>query len=238
MKNHYLILVVICSANFLLAQNQIFTIYHDKVALQKDVENLIELFSNDLKKIEPTISFDIKSRVNTTPYLIYYDGKTEVNLPFWGEVIPEQKEFFNQISGSQEKGKEIFGLFFNGFYIPHELGHALEHAKEGHVENGYKSEYFANVVAILWWRKQGKEKELKKCYDYTREILKKLPNPTPEGQTMEQYFTENYHAATQDPAVYGVLQFSQFIKIYEDKTLPDFDRFILNYMNQMTKPKK
>jgi len=237
MKNILLNLVIFCSANLLIAQNQIFKTYQDKVALQKDAKNLVELFANDLKKIEPTISFDIKSRINTTPYLIYYDGKNEVSLPYWEEVIPPLKQFITQVSGSEEKGKEVFGLFFNGFYIPHELGHALQDIREGDFENGYESEYFANAVAILWWRKQGKEKELKKCYEYTKEILKKLPNPIPEGQTMEKYFFENYRSATQDPAVYGFLQFTQFIKIYEDKSLPDFDTFILNYMNQMTKTK-
>jgi len=235
MKNILLILVIFCGANLLIAQNQIFKTYQDKVALQKDAENLVELFTNDLKKIEPTISFDIKSRINTTPYLIYYDGKNEVSLPYWEEVIPPLKQFLTQVSGSEEKGKEVFGLFFNGFYIPHELGHALEHAKAGDVENGYESEYFANTIAILWWRKQGKEKELKKCYEYTKEIIKKLPNPIPEGQTMEQYFSENYRAATQDPAVYGFFQFTQFIKVYEDKTLPDFDTFVSNYLQSNSK---
>ena len=238
MKNILLILVIFCSANLLIAQNQIFKTYQDKVALQKDAENLIELFTNDLKKIEPTISFDIKTRINTTPYLIYYDGKNEVSLPYWGEVIPPLKQFLTQVSGSEEKGKEVFGLFFNGFYIPHELGHALQEKTEGGIENGYESEYFANTIAILWWRKQGKENDLKKCYEYTKEILKKLPNPVPEGKTKEQYFSENYRVATQDPNVYGWMQFSQFVNIYEDQTLPDFDTFVSDYIKNTQKTKK
>lgn len=238
MKNYILILIIICNTNFLFAQNKIFTTYNDTVALKKDAETLVKTFTQDLKKIQSEISFDIKTCIRTTPYLIYYDGSSivkKVNLPFWEEVIQPLKSFMNQVSGSEEKGKEVFGLFFNGFYIPHELGHALEHQTEGKVENGYESEYFANVVAILWWRKQGKEKELKKCYEYTKEILKKLPNPVPAGQTNEQYFGENYRVATQDPNVYGFLQFSQFVKIYEDKSLPDFDVYVSDYLKKMKK---
>ena len=33
--------------------------------------------------------------VNTTPFLVYYDGKEKtVNLPFWDEVIPQNQEYF------------------------------------------------------------------------------------------------------------------------------------------------
>lgn len=236
MKNFRLsTLIVIIFTNFIFAQNKIFTTYNDTVALKKDAETLVKTFTKDVKKIQPNLSFDIKARINTTPYLIYYDGKDGVSLPFWEEVIPPIRGFLTQVSGSEEKGKEVFGLFFNGFYLPHELGHALQEKAEGDIENGYESEYFANTAAILWWRKQGKEKELKKCYDYTKEIIKKLPNPVPEGQTKEKYFTENYRAATQNPNVYGWMQFIQFIKIYEDKSLPDFDTFVANYLKSSSK---
>lgn len=242
MKNSYLTtLIVIFCTNFLFAQNKIFTTYSDTVALKKDAEILVKTFTQDVKKMKPDLVFDIKTYVKTTPYLIYYDGSTavkKVNLPFWNEVIPPLKSFMTQVSGSEEKGKEVFGLFFNGFYIPHELGHALEHQIKGKIDNGYESEYFANIVAILWWRKQGKENDLKKCYEYTKEILKKLPNPVPEGKTKEQYFSENYRAATQDPNVYGWMQFSQFVKIYEDQTLPDFDTFVSDYIKNIQKTKK
>jgi len=234
MKNSCLAIVftIFCS-NFLFAQNKIFTTYNDTIMLQHDAQNLLQTFTKDVKKINPDILFDIKCKINTTPYMIYYDGSGMVNLPYWDDVIPPLKTFLTQVSGSEEKGKDVFGLFFNGFYIPHELGHALEHKVGSNIENGYESEYFANVVAMLWWRKQGKETELKKCYEYVQDILNKLPNPVPEGQSESQYFKENYRAATQNPTVYGYLQFSQFKKIYEDKTLPNFDAFVSDFIKNI-----
>ena len=54
----------------------------------------------------------------------------------------------------------------------------------------------------------------------------KLPNPVPKGSTIEEYFSKNYEEASANPYVYGYMQFKQFIEIYEDKNLPDFDTFI------------
>lgn len=99
--------------------------------------------------------------------------------------------------------------------------------------NGEKISHI--TISILWWRKQGKLEELKKCYDYTKEIIKKLSNPVPKGQTKEQFFGENYEVASQDPNVYGWMQFTQFIKIYEDESLPDFDTFVSYYMKKKKK---
>ena len=33
-----------------------------------------------------------------------------------------------QILDNTIDGKKVFGIFFNGFYLPHELGHALQYA--------------------------------------------------------------------------------------------------------------
>jgi len=53
--------------------------------------------------------------VNTTPYLIFFDGKNRVTIPIWGQVLPELKDFTKEVTGSEEEGKRMFGLFFNGF---------------------------------------------------------------------------------------------------------------------------
>ena len=50
--------------------------------------------------------------------------------------------------------------------------------------------------------------------------------------TIEEYFTKNYFKATEDPYNYGYMQFKQFIEIYEDKSLPDFDSFIKSYLQK------
>jgi hypothetical protein len=60
----------------------------------------------------------------------------------------------------------------------------------------------------------------------------KLPNPVPANMSEEEYFTKNYEQASQNPYIYGYMQFRQFMQIYEDKSLPDFDVFIKNYLSK------
>ena len=125
--------------------------------------------------------------------------------------------------------KKHLAYFFNGFYLPHELAHALQATTEFIIEGSYENEYFANTVAILWWRKHGREKELEQCYKSAKAIFAKLPNPIPAGITIENYFRDNCDKAGQNPFVYGFMQFKQFVLIYEDKKLLDFDTFIKEY---------
>lgn len=234
MKKSLFLIAMLCSTIHMVGQKGWFTLYQDSTMLVKDAEKITTAFKNDIKRLSPATKFEIKAVLKTTPYLIYYDERgLTANLPIWDQVIPEQKSFFYEVAGGEAEGKEIFGLFFNGFYLPHELAHAFQDAtSKTEVALSYQNEYLANTMAILWWRKQLKEGDLQKCYEYAKKIAAKLPNPVPEDMTEEAFFTKNYQAASQNPYVYGYMQFRQFIKIYEDKSLPDFDTFIKTYLKQ------
>jgi hypothetical protein len=235
MKKTALLFALLLSS-ILFGQEKWFTTYQDSIALVSDANEVTNLFTKDLKKLAPQLQFEIKTILNTTPYLIFF-YKDAANIPLWEQVIPEQKQFFYQLAGSELEGKKMFGLFFNGFYLPHELGHAFEYKLYGEIKGSYESEYFANTVAILWWKKQKRHADLKSCYEAAKKMWSQLPNPVPEGQTIEAYFSENYEKATQDPFVYGYLQFKQFIDIYETKNLLDFDAFIKNEFEKKSKKK-
>lgn len=229
-----LLLIVFISLDYLsFAQQNWFDTYSDSTNLVKDAQMISARFLKDVKALVLEMKFEVSTIHNTTPYLIYYDENSKTaNLPLWSEVIPDQQKFFYSLTGSEAKGKEAFGLFFNGFYLPHELGHALQSEMESGIIGSYENEYFANIVAMLWWKKIGRGNDLKRCYETAKLIWSKLPNPVPEGKTIEAYFTENYNEAGSDPYVYGYMQFKQFIQIYEDKTLPEFDEFVMNYIKK------
>jgi len=232
MKKTFALIALVLMSNIMHAQkNNWFRLYDDSTALVKDGNTIKDKFIGDIKKINPAIAFNVPVILNTTPALIYYNDQV-VNLPLWTQVIPGIREWMGQIAGGNSRAEDFFGLFFNGFYLPHELGHALQHVVEGATKGSYQNEYFANTVAMLWWRKQGKDKELKQCYDYAKSIKTQLSNPVPEGKSIEDFFTENYEQATMDPSVYGYMQFTQFIEIYENNKLPDFDAFIKGYMDK------
>jgi len=235
MKKNILFLILVLVVQFATAQKNWFTTYPDSVALAKDANEISDRFVKDLLRINPKLVLKAKTIVHTTPYLIFVNGPVNdktVHLPLWSQVIPEQQHFFNEVAGGTDKGKLAFGLFFNGFYLPHELGHALQDIVKGELVGSYENEYFANEVAMLWWRKTGREKELKQCYAMAKEIWNKLPNPVPAGISIEDYFRDNYQKAASDPYVYGYMQFKQFIQIYEDHNLPDFDTYVKNYIKK------
>lgn len=235
MKKYIFLIAILCSTGHLFAQKEWFSLYVDSTKLVNDAKIITTDFENDIKTISPTTKFSIKSVLNTTPYLIYYNNiRMTANLPIWEQVIPQQKNFFYEVAGSEEEGKKAFGLFFNGFYLPHELGHAFQDAtNDGEIGLSYQNEYLANTIAILWWRKHKRNEDLKLCYEYAKKIWSTLPNPVPENMNEEEYFTKNYQEATKNPYVYGYMQFKQFIQIYEDKSLPEFDIFIKKYLKKI-----
>ena len=211
------------------AQSKWFTLYQDSVALVKDATILSEKFKKDVYKFKKDNKFTTTTILNTTPYLIFFDGQNKVNIPLWSQVLPELKTFTKEVTGSEEEGKRMFGLFFNGFYLIHEYGHAYQETyNRASSKPSYQNEYLANTIAMLYWRKVGKKKELKQCYELAKKMFAKLPNPVPKGISKEEYFTKNYEEATKNPSVYAYMQFGQYIEIYEDKNLPDFNRYMKN----------
>ena len=212
-------------------QKKLFHLYHDSASLVNDANNQIADFVAKVNAIQPVFTSKPLAVLNTKPYLIFYSPKgNQVNLPIWHQVMQQQKEFFTKLAGSEKEGEKVFALFFNGFYLPHELGHSLQSAANKKEANQYRNEYFANQVAILYWKKAKRKKELKQCYRYAKRLVSQLKDPVPEGEDPIKYFTDNYKELGADPYKYGYFQFKQFVQIFEDKTLPGFDGFIRKYL--------
>ena len=230
MKKHTLLLIFSLGFMQINAQSKWFSVYNDSAALVTDAHKIVTDMTAQIKAARPLVPFGQNKAIkNTTPYLIYVDLEVgTVNLPFWEEVIPPQKQFFAEVSGGEKQGKDVFGLFFNGFYLAHELGHSFSYSAGKNFDNSYDSEYDANVIAILFWKQHEKSK-LKKCYKYALKMLKTLKNPVPENENYKEYITKHYEELSSDPYKYGYIQFSQFVEIYRNKTLPDFDTYIKNY---------
>lgn len=229
MKHMILSLYVLCFTMLATAQNQWFSTYRDSTTLVNDANAMIQKMSDHVLKVNPKINLHQNIAIkNTTPYLIFIDSST-VHLPLWEEVIEPQKQFFADVAGGQQEGKDVFGLFFNGFYLAHELGHSLSAIAGKQFENAYDSEYEANTLAIMYWKASDESEKLEQCYNAVLKMLKKLKNPVPENEDAKKYITENYNELAGDPYQYGYIQFSQFVEIYENQNLPEFDTYLKNY---------
>lgn len=218
----------------LSAQQKLFHTYTDSAKLVTDANELVTSFFTKVKQADASITKAPQAILNTQPYLIFYlSENNSVNLPLWSQVNPDLQLFFSKLThGDESEGKKIFGLFFNGFYIAHELGHAVQFSKEKKTINKYQGELFANTLAILFWRESSNKKQLEKCYNYVNNMLKVLPDPIPAGENEEDYFNKNYERLSKDPDKYGYFQFSQFKSIYEDKSLSTFTTYLKNYLSR------
>lgn len=223
--------IILLSTFTAYSQKKFFRLYSDSAELVQDANQIVADFTAKVELISSVFNSHPKAILNTKPFLIFYSPKSNlVNLPIWSQVIPAQKKFFYELGGNENKGEKIFGLFFNGFYLPHELGHALQKAADKRETSLYQNEYFANTVAILYWRKANRTKELRRCYVFAKQMVSQLPNPVPEGEDPIKYFNEHYQELGADPYKYGYYQFAQFTKIYEDKSLKGFDDFVREYL--------
>ena len=228
MKTKILTLALLVST-ISFAQTKWFTLYQDSTALVHDALKITEKFKKDVYKFKKDDKFTTKTVLKTTPYLIYFDLNNTVKIPLWSQVLPELQAFTKEVAGSEEEGKRMFGLFFNGFYLIQEYGHAYQETYDPkNSKVSYQNEHLANTIALLYWRKIGKKKELTQCYELAKKIFAKLPNPVPQNTPKDEYFTKNYEQAAQNPYVYAYMQFGQFIEIYEDQTLPRFDTYMKN----------
>lgn len=219
---------------FLFSQTPLFKVYSDSAKLVQDAKIITNDFMQQVYKTDESLKVIKPTAVlNTTPYLIFWDDSSQTaNMPIWQQVIPQQKQFFIQLNQNNEaEGLRMFGLFFNGFYLPHELSHAVEwhlvfHSKKRKSQGYYMSEYFANTLAIIYWRKSGRTAELEACYKFAKQMVAQLPNPVPAGEDKIAYFNNNYERMTSNPFAYGYYQFSQFVEIYEKKELPSFEAYL------------
>ncbi len=229
MKNIIIILLITSTISQANAQKKWFSTYNDQTTLVTDAYKIVKQMETKIQNANKNIKLRNNVIVkNTTPSLIYINNDT-INLPLWQEVIAPQKKFFAEVSGGENEGKKFFGLFFNGFYLVHEIGHSIALSAGKKFENAFDAEYDANIFAILYWRTTDNKDKLKICYSYAKKILATLKNPVPENENFKEYITKHYEEFSFDPYKYGYIQFSQFVQIYENKKLPDFDTFVKNY---------
>lgn len=208
--------------------NSWFTPYNDSSDLVNDANRIIQKMTNRIKEINPDIPLQpVVAIKNTQPFLIAIDSNT-IHLPLWEEIHPNTREFLVNVSGGARESMIFFGLFFNGFYLVDEVGHSVLFSTKNITNTSYEGEWEANKLAILYWRDQGKDSLLNKCYQYAKKVLVMMKNPVPENEDIKNYLSKHYYDVAADPYQYGYIQMSQFIELYEDKNLSNFENYILS----------
>jgi hypothetical protein len=227
-----LLLIFIVSSVSLSAQKKLFNLYADSAKLIAASDEITSSFFLKIRQVEVSYRQAPKAVLNMQSYLVFYEpDNNTIEMPLWAKLSPTVQSFFYKAVGGDEKAaKKIFGSFFNGFYIAQQLGNAVLFANEKGTTNKYRGDYFANTLAILFLRESVYKKQLDQCYSDVNSLMKILPDPVPAGEYAEDYYQKNYIKISKDPAAYLYFQCSQFKKIYEDKSLPVFERYLKNYL--------
>jgi quinol monooxygenase YgiN len=218
------------------AQDVLFQLYRDSASLARDATPIVADFNNRVKRIRPELAFNVGFLVYTTPGMVYYAPKSKnVVTSLYHELPEEHKTFFNTYSDNEEDAKQFFAIFFNGFYIAHELGHGLVSAFEfSDPKAMYWEEFEANLIAMNYWSSVGKTAELEKCYQFAKAFLAKVPDPVPnDAEDRIAWFNENYWELGPQPEKYGYFQLSQFVDIYENHNRIHIDEYLEIYISQL-----
>lgn len=225
-------------------RNWFFETHEDSISLVTLVDALSTDFYNKARKAGFSMKPEYRISMKTTPLLIYYDGNYNIHYPYWYDLDDSTKKALLSITENEAEAKKIFGMFFNTFYIPHEMAHYLSHISGDSAKLGsHEGEYFANQLAMVYWRNSGYfNAELKQCYDMAKKIPPNVKSPVPPGENEAEWFTKNYNQIVKsaDPYAYSYFQFSQFIKIYEDENLKkqNLHDFLMKYKNETEKLNK
>lgn len=240
MKNILLIFVLNWFCTSVNAQNNYFELYTDSTALKIQNDAMILDFETQLKKIDPSFNFNgLTTEIPNVFMPGQYRYKTnKIYLNTWQIGGPPMESFLTDVTGSKESGEKAGALFFYGFFLPHEIGHAIHYQTNNIPKNNYDSEYEANEIAVAYWRSKGKYKELQECYQIAKKVLTKLENPVPANEGEKKYITEHYDGLIKNPYKYGYIQFSQIVKILEDKSLPKFETYIKKYFATKSEKQK
>lgn len=159
MKTISIFLFIFLASTTIQAENQWFQIYSDSRLLKKDMTLLIDDFEDEVKKINPDFSFYGMQAmpVEGIPAGYYHPNNNKIYLPTSAEMPKTINNFGIKVTGSQEGADRLAGLFYYGFFMPHEIVHGLQWNAKGKFKAClYQNEYEANRLALLYCRKKGK----------------------------------------------------------------------------------
>lgn len=221
-------------------QSALFRLYTDSLSLVADAAKVVTDFNRRVNALRPGLEMKTGFAVHTTEALVYYAPKADKVVASLYHQLPEQSRlFFETYSQSEDEARELFAYFFNGFFIPHELGHALVARHNLHdPKQMYWEELEANQIAMNYWHSLGKTDELAKCYAFARGFLAQVPDPVPEGEDRISWFNANYWELGKQPEKYGYFQFGQFVELYEDHDRIPIDEYLELYIAQLEEQQK
>jgi len=216
----------------------LFRLYTDSIELNKDIQKLRNDFIAIVKAVKPELDFRTTVTVFSSSLLTHYSPQDdEARIPLWKDVPVFIHDELIRLEGSEQSAQHVFAHLFNGFYIPHELGHGLQKTFRGmnDFSDAWMMEYEANELTIYYLLSLGTyNDQLNNVYESSKRWLSILPDPVPPGEDKGKYLTENYDriARELDVRTYAWLQSWQIVDIMEKEDKPTFEGYLKQFFER------
>jgi hypothetical protein len=166
-----------------------------------------------------------KILVEDAPSFGSYDPKTNtLKTSGWNRMTDAERNLFFHLLGpgtTEEAARAEFETGVHHWVFVHELGHWWQ-ACRGVVDGKehYRREFEADRIAAAYWQEHDPEVVVHQRAVFET-LLKRTPNPVPEGQRVEAYFDANYDKLGPTP-VYIWFQARMCVTAFEEKPAPTF----------------
>ncbi len=172
----------------------------------------------------PTIVLD------DVPSFGSYDDTTNIlHTSEWTKLTREEKSLFFTLAGPGADEQAAYAIFEEGTHrwvFVHELGHWWQACNRAIVgRSHYQAEYGANRIALAYWRETDPA-FVNKMDALFQGTLNHLPNPVPQGQTIVEYFNDNYDSLGPTPA-YRWFQSRMIVTAEEEEPHPTFAQALI-----------
>ena len=161
--------------------------------------------------------------VRNTPNLAYFDHRAwAIVLAHWPTLDSTSREFFLELTDTEEEAGTLFVTLFNGFLVAHEMAHWLQRTNEIELDR-YTSERTANDLAVAFFQTtEDAEAQLLSLRAHLKPALDRLSNPTPPGADEATFFNTQYAALASEPSLYASYQFRFIIDSIDRRAELDF----------------
>ncbi len=147
--------------------------------------------------------------------LMVYTGR-------YGTGNEEENAFINKVMGPN--AEDNYKLYFYWYNVVHESGHGLMMFNGNKKQTYAENEMLVNKFAVAYWRRFGEEEKIIKLEQIVDYALSQLNNPAKNGQSIVEWFNENYENQMKNQSFndYGYFQFASVKEALEsDKSLED-----------------
>jgi hypothetical protein len=154
----------------------------------------------------------------------YDEATNTLTTSAWELLTPEEKARFYRLAGADatdDSARQQFEIGVHHWVFVHELGHWWQTCRHVANEDHYLYESGANRIATAYWREHNRDILVaqRTTFDY---VLTRVPDPVPEGESVESYFNSHYPDKFKSGPEYTWFQARMCLRVFDEHPAPSF----------------